>query len=77
MDPSLELFSNNSSYNSSYLRKTRDSDTTFVLIASGSDGAQMYLGGRPQKLKSQMSFWIGIIMNPNKSGKVIEVMQLW
>ena len=37
----------------------------------------MYLGGRPQKLKSQMSFWIGIIMNPNKSGKVIEVMLLW
>ena len=32
LDPSLELFENNSSYNSSYLRITRDSDPTDILI---------------------------------------------
>ena len=32
LDPSLELFQNNLSYNSSYLRITRDSDPTIILI---------------------------------------------
>ena len=32
LDPSLELFQNNLSYNSSYLRITRDSDPTIISI---------------------------------------------